>query len=100
MSRSSPSAGSAWETLRAMKAHFGDSRVSDELYAWFTHDAGTLGYGYMGTLRLLGKPEKEALRVMRNATRRLAGRKTALEWRDFVKQNEPTLPTEGAAKDS
>lgn len=73
--------------LRAMRKHFGGSRVADELYQWFTNDAGTLSYGYMGTLHLLSKPEGEAMKIMKNAARRLAGKK-AMEWRDFVQQND------------
>lgn len=80
-------AGSAWETLRAMRSHFGSARVSKELYQWFAAEAKTISYGHVGMLHLLGKPEQEALRVMENATHKLAGRKTAIPWTKFVNQN-------------
>ena len=79
---------SAWEVLRALNARFGCTKVTEELYQWFTADAKTLSYVTSGVLRLLTKPEDEALRIMKNAMLRLEG-KPAMEWREFVKPNAP-----------
>lgn len=70
-----------------MNKHFGRTQVTEELYQWFAADAQTLSYVTAGILRLLTKPEAEALQIMKNAIRRLSG-KPALEWREFVKQND------------
>jgi hypothetical protein len=74
---------SAWETFQAMNDYFGTTRVRDELYSWFAEEYSTFSYEYAGILKLLTKPEKDALRIMGNATRRLAG-KSSIAWKDFV----------------
>lgn len=70
-----------------MNKHFGTTQVTEELYQWFAADAQTLSYVTAGIHRLLTKPEAEALKIMKNVIRRL-DKKPALEWRDFVKQND------------
>jgi hypothetical protein len=73
---------SAWNLRNSLAAHHGGSRLSAELYEWFVAEAKTLSYEVSGTLRLLTKPEKEAIRILKFADARLKGSKET--WKSFV----------------
>jgi len=73
----------AWEMWQELGQEFGASRRSEELYAWFVAESGTIGYTQEGAFTLFTKPEAEAIAIMEHIAHRLR-EESNVTWREFL----------------